>query len=165
LPAGATITITWTGNSAYTRVMAVSFNGIAEANAVDQSNTSALAGTGTAWVTGPVTTTASQTLLFGAAAIAGNRTSTPAAGWSEIHDVSGAAADEGTTTVFKTVSATGTFEASGTWSTAGGPRTGAVVAFRATGSLGPWRPSGRGSGSYAPAKHRIGKLLRRRSGL
>lgn len=130
LAAGSPITVTWSGNSAYTRVMATSFTGVAATNAVDQVNTLALSGGGATWTTGSVTTTVAETLLFGAAGIAGDRTSTPNADWAELHDVHGAASSEGTTTVYRTLSSTGTYSATGTWS-GGGTRTGAIVAFKA----------------------------------
>jgi hypothetical protein len=131
LASGSPITVTFSGSTAYCRVMAVSFTGVAVTNAVDKVNTAAPAGTGTAWNTGPVSTTFAETLLFGAAGAAGNRTSTPGAGWTEIHDISGAAADEGTTTVYRTAASTGTFEATGTWSAAVA-RTGAIVALKSS---------------------------------
>jgi hypothetical protein len=130
LAAGSPITVTWSGNSAYTRVMAASFTGVAATGAVDQVNTVALSGGGATWTTGSVTTTVAETLLFGAAGISADRTSTPDADWTELHDVHRAAASEGTTTVYRTVSSTGTYSASGTW-TGGGIRTGAIVAFKA----------------------------------
>jgi hypothetical protein len=134
LVGGSTITVTWSGNSAYTRVLAASFTGIASTNPVNSTNALAPAGTGTAWATGPATTSVSDTLLVGAAGIAGDRTSTPGAGWVEIHDVHGASADEGTTSVYRTVSSTGSYEATGTWSSAGAPRVGAIVAFAGSGT-------------------------------
>jgi hypothetical protein len=134
LPSGASITVTWSGNSSYTRVMAASFTGIAATNAVDKGNTAAPSGSGAAWVSGPVSTSISESLLFGAAGAAGDRTSTPGADWSEIHDVHAASADEGTTTVYRTVSSTGTYEATGTWSSAV-LRTGAIVAFKSAGGF------------------------------
>ena len=134
LPVDSPITVTWSGNSSYTRVMAASFTGIAATNALDKANTAAPSGSGAVWVTGPVSTTASEALLVGAAGSAGDRTSTPGAGWTEIHDVHSASADEGTTTVYRTVSSTGTYEATGTWSSAA-LRTGAIVAFRSAGGF------------------------------
>jgi hypothetical protein len=132
LPSGSPITVTFSGSTAYCRVMAVSFTGVAATNAVDQLNTAAPVGSGVPWNTGSITTTFAETLLFGAAGAAGNRTSTPGLGWTEIHDVSGSAADEGTTTVYRTTASMGTFEATGTWSAAV-PRTGAIVAFKSSG--------------------------------
>jgi hypothetical protein len=140
LASGSPITVTFSGSTAYCRVLAVSFTGIAQTSAVDQFNTAAPAGTGAPWNTGPVTTTFAETLLFGAAGIAADRTSTPGAGWAEIHDVHGAAAAEGTTTVYKTTSTTGTFEATGTWS-GSAARVGAIVAFKSSGA-GPARFDG-----------------------
>jgi hypothetical protein len=134
LPSDSPITVTWSGNTSYTRVMAASFTGIAATDAVDTAGTAAPSGTGAVWVTGPVTSTASEALLFGAASAAGDRTSTPGVGWSEIHDVHSASADEGTTTVYRTVSSTGTYEATGTWSAAV-VRTGAIVAFKSAGGF------------------------------
>jgi hypothetical protein len=131
LPSSSPITVTFSGSTAYCRVMAVSFTGVAATNAVDQLNTAAPTGSGVPWNSGPVTTTFAGTLLFGAAGAAGNRTSTPDAGWFEIHDVSGAAADEGTTTVYRATASTGTYEATGIWSAAV-PRTGAIVAFKSS---------------------------------
>jgi hypothetical protein len=136
LPSDSPITVTWSGNSSYTRVMAASFTGIAATNAVDNGNTAAPSGTGAAWFSGPASTSFSETLLFGAAGAGGDRTSTPGAGWTEIHDVHSASADEGTTTVYRTVSTTGTYEATGTWSSAV-VRTGAIVAFRSAGGFAP----------------------------
>jgi hypothetical protein len=150
LPSGSPITVTFSGSTAYSRVLAVSFTGIAQTNAVDRSNTAAPAGSGAPWNTGPVTTTFAETLLFGAAGAAGDRTSTPGTGWTEIHDVHGAAADEGTTTVYKTTSSTGSYEATGTWSAAA-PRVGAIVAFKSSGA----GPAGLDGGSVFSAVRAI----------
>jgi hypothetical protein len=131
LAAGSAITVTFSGNSAYTRVMAVSFSGIADTNPLDQSATTLLTGSATPWATGALTTTSAETLVFGAAGIAGDRTSTPGAGWTELYDVHSSAAAEGTTSVYRIVSSTDTYEATGTWSSSGSLRVGAIVAFRA----------------------------------
>jgi hypothetical protein len=130
LAAGSTITVTFTANSSYTRAMAASFTGIASTNAVDQTVTATQAGSANTWATGTLATPGGQLLLFGAAGIAGDRTSVPGAGWTEIHDVHASSADEGTTSVFQIAPAAGTYQATGAWSAAGSLRTGAIVSFK-----------------------------------
>jgi hypothetical protein len=131
LAAGSTIVVTWSGSTAYCRVLAASFTGVSATDPVETSATSAQATSGTVWTSGTATTASPTALLFAAAGIAGDRTSSAASGWTEIHDVHSSSADEGTTSVYRVVSASGVYEAGGTWSASGPSRVGAIVAFRA----------------------------------
>lgn len=120
-PAGLAIstalTVTW-NTAVYSRLVAASyFTGLATASYFDGSIKGDYDGNAT-WETGTLNTTNADDLLFAACWADGSSgaTSSPTAPFAEINDNYAAGADNSLTTIYRIVSATGGYVASGTWS-------------------------------------------------
>jgi hypothetical protein len=116
LTSGSTITVTYGSSSNPCMAGASSFTGVLSASAVDQVNSVGNFPPATAWNTSSITPTVSPSLvtgfrLSGGAAAA---TSTPDAGWTELHDFS--RDSNNMTTVYQIVSDTAARNPSGVFS-------------------------------------------------
>lgn len=119
LASGGTITATYSGSAEYRGICAASFTGLPASgqrvNASIATNQTAAA----AWNSGSLITDVADCLVFGFAHKADDFRSTPDADVIEIHDFGAAAEVDALTTAYKIVSATGTYDISGTFAGAG----------------------------------------------
>jgi len=132
LTSGGTITVTYASGVNFIAA-AQSVSGLATSSTVDQVNSQTQFGA-TAWNSDNVTTVENDELLVGVshcAGIVGGTSSTPDANLNELADQS--SGNNTMTSVYRILTVTGTYAASGTWaSAAGGPDdASAVVTYKA----------------------------------
>lgn len=128
----STITASFGGTDAGHMVSAFKVTGLDNAP-FDASATGTNGGTTAAWSAGTTGTTAqADELVVGACSVdtATTATSTPGAGYSEVHDFDNTGAFQ-LTTIFKIVSATGTQTPAGTWTSSAWTWNAAAATFKA----------------------------------
>lgn len=130
LGSGGTITVSYAAGSFANMAAAQTTTGIATSSAVDQANSNTQFSAAT-WDSGNVNTTTADDLLIGCSAVFGTATtSTAGGGATELFDAQ--SGGNSFTSVYRILSATGTFNATGTWaSVAGAPdQSSAVVTYK-----------------------------------
>lgn len=133
-PAGLVITTVLTcsfsASCVNTMICAAQCSGLATSSVVDTTGGANTSATSTAWGTGNVTTSNANDLLFGACTIDALITDTATSPATELHDFQNAAANVSMTTVYRIVSATGTYSMAGTLSSSVSlERVAPIVAF------------------------------------
>jgi predicted NAD/FAD-dependent oxidoreductase len=137
LGSGGTITATFGASVNRQGIAAMSVTGLATSSYTNGTN--GRNQFGPTWTSNQVTTTEADVLLAGASQETGTQeTDTPAVNLTELHEWNYGFAHSATT-VYRILSATGTYEAGGTWTGGANDVTSAIVMYKAAPS-GPTAP-------------------------
>jgi hypothetical protein len=102
------------------------------------------AGTANGWTAGNLVTSVADCLIHAVAHRDALTTSTPAAGYTELHDFQNPLENTTMTTVYQIVSSTGTYNAGGTWAGGTAEWVSVAIAIKAAGAGGGDTPAGPG---------------------
>jgi hypothetical protein len=117
LTSGGTITVAFSGDESWLGLSAFTLAGIRTASATDGTGTFADAAGPTSWNTTDTVTTFADSIIVGACAIreSVDRTMTAGTSFTKVHDLY-AGSNMNFASEYRVLSATGTVDASGTWS-------------------------------------------------